>query len=230
MTRVAQGRDTHLTRDEIAAAALAEFDRGREPTIRVLAKALRVSPAAIYHHFDSRAAIVDGAVELVWSEVVAEGSELVPDPLDAEPVEVLMGAALATRRAWMRHYHLAPYMAATPGTSDFFSGALAVFANAFERLGLEGADAPATFHAYASHMIGAVLFAAARRAAKHARRGGPGAPEALSHRARPEAAGLASKATRRSLDEVMEISAVDPMRDEQLFARGLRRLIASFTA
>jgi AcrR family transcriptional regulator len=198
MTRLAKRRDTHLTREEIAAAALAEFDRGAEPSIRSLAAALRVTPSAIYHHFDSRAAIVEGAVELVWSEVGTEGSELVPDPLEEDPAEVLVGAAIATRRAWTRHNRLAPYMAATPASSDFLTGALAVFANAFERLGLEREQAGAAFYTYASYMIGSVL--------------------------------LASESTRRSLDQVMEVSAVDPERDEELFERGLRKLIASFTA
>jgi AcrR family transcriptional regulator len=198
MTRLAKRRDTHLTREEIAAAALAEFDRGAEPSIRSLAAALRVTPSAIYHHFDSRAAIVEGAVELVWSEVVAEGSELVPDPLEEDPVEVLVGGAKATRSVWTRHHRLAPYMTATPASSDSLTRALAVFANAFERLGLEGEQAGAAFYTYASYMIGSVL--------------------------------LASESTRRSLDQVMAVSAVDPARDEELFARGLRKLIASFTA
>jgi len=231
MTRLAKRRDTHLTREEIAAAALAEFDHGAEPSIRSLAAALRVTPSAIYHHFDSRAAIVEGAVELVWSEVVTEGSELVPDPLEEDPAEVLVGAAIATRRAWTRHNRLAPYMAATPASSDFLTRALAVFANTFERLGLEGEQAGAAFHTYASYMIGSVLFGTVRLAANHTLAAEGQAPRGpFRTEPRSGAAGLASESTRRSLDHVVEVSAVDPSRDEELFARGLRKLIASFTA
>ena len=77
MTRLARGRETHLTRAEIAEAALRRFDAGSEASIRELAADLRVAPSAIYHHFSSRVAIVDEALGLVWREAAEEGLELV---------------------------------------------------------------------------------------------------------------------------------------------------------
>src|SRR5688500_17069987 len=115
MTRLAENRDTHLTPGEVAAEALRQFDAGgAEPSIRSLAAALQVAPSAIYHHFDSRAAFVQGAVELVWQQSATEFLELVPEPYEEEPDVVLIAAGLAARRAWLAHYRLAPYMAATP--------------------------------------------------------------------------------------------------------------------
>lgn len=232
MTRLAEHRDTHLTPDEIAAEMLAQFDtRENEPSIRSLAAALKVKPAAIYHHYPSRAAVIEAAIALVWAEVNEDGYAMIPDPITADPADVLVAAAIATRRAWLRHYRLAPYMAATPESTDFISTALAVLANVFERLGYPGKEAAGRFHTYASYTLGAVLFAAARLSANEelekARVEGA-EPEGFHSEPDPEDAAHSSEATRISLDAVMEVSAVDPDRDEQLFADGLRRLIKSF--
>jgi TetR/AcrR family transcriptional regulator, tetracycline repressor protein len=208
MTRLAANRDTHLTPAEIATEALGQFDAGAaEPSIRSLAAALRVAPSAIYHHYGSRAAIVQAAVELVWAESATEFLRLVPQPYETEAEEALVAAGIATRRAWLAHYRLAPYMAATPQASEPITNALTLLASLFERLGLEGEHAATAFHTYSSFMIGAVLFAAARR----------GANEELGERSENGGYGR--------FDEVMLVSVADPARDEELFAEGLRRLI-----
>lgn len=231
MTRLAENRDTHLTPAEVAAEALRQFDAGgAEPSIRSLATALQVAPSAIYHHFDSRAAIVHGAVELVWAESGTRFLELVPEPYEAEPDEVLVAAGLATRRAWLAHYRLAPYMAATPEATESITSALGLMANLFEGLGLEGERAAAAFHTYSSFMIGAVLFAAARRAANEKLvegNGSGGEGESFYAELDPAVARRSSERTRVSFENVMEVSVVDPARDEELFAQGLRRLVES---
>ena len=116
MARLAADRDTHLTRAEIAQEALRQFDaRGKEPSIRSLAAALRVAPTAIYYHFPSQAAIYQSVVELVWAQATASLLELVPRPLDADPVDVLVASGIATRRAWVEHFSVARFMAETNG-------------------------------------------------------------------------------------------------------------------
>ena len=105
-------------------------------------------------------------------------------------------------------------------------------ANLLERMGLEGEDAAIPFHAYASYTLGASLFAATRRVANEqlARDAGEESSPAGRFRSQPHPA-LASRSreeTRAALDDMMDLSAVDPDRDEQLFELGLRRLIASF--
>jgi AcrR family transcriptional regulator len=227
MTRLAAKRDTHLTRAEIAAEALRQFDAGGdEPSIRSLASALKVAPSAIYHHYGSRADIVHAAVALVWDQATTELLELVPMPFDADPSEVLVASGIATRRAWLAHYRLAPYMAATPESNEFITNALGLLANVLERMGLKGERAAAALHTYSSFTIGAVLFAAARRAAnEQLAANGQGSREQFAPRS--SSVGGSTEDTRASIAEVMEVSVADPERDEELFADGLRRLVAS---
>lgn len=217
MPRLAADRSTHLTPTEIAAEAMRQFDAGPgEPSIRSLAAALRVAPAAIYHHFPSQAAIFQAAVEMVWNEASAELLRLAPHPLSADPVEVLVAAGVATRRTWLAHHRLSRYMAATPEGNQFTTNALGLMARVFEGIGLTGEQAAKSFHAYATFMIGAVLYAAANRTAN----------EQLASERRDRL----GKQARLSLDNVMEVSIADPTRDEELFVQGLRRLVESLTA
>lgn len=226
MARIAADRDTHLTRAEIAQEALRQFDeRRKEPSIRSLAAELHVAPTAVYYHFASQAAIYQAVVELVWGEATGYLLELVPRPLDADPVDVLVASGIATRRAWVEHFAVAPYMAATPEANEFMSNALGLMANLFERLGLEDDEAAKAFHFYGSFLIGATLFAAQRNEANvRLDTNGDGPHE---HRAY-----MKDQRRRRrkglSIDDIADLSVVDPKRDEQLFEEELRRLVESF--
>ncbi len=228
MTRLAKDRDTQLTSDEIVEQALRQFDTGgTEPSIRSLASELQVAPSAIYHHFPSRAAIIRGAVDRVWNESFVEMLKLVPKPLDVDPREVLVAAGIATRRAWLAHYSLAPYLTANPEADEFTRNSLGLMAILLERLGLEGDAAAAAFHSYTSFMIGSVLFAASRLVAND-QLGPVEQPFRLDYD--PSVERQTTDATRKALDEVMELSIVDPERDEELYAWGLRRLVDSLVA
>jgi AcrR family transcriptional regulator len=221
MTRLARGRETHLSRGEIAAVALRRFDEGKEASIRELAAELGVAPSAIYHHFPSRTAIVDEALGLVWREAAEEGMRLIGDRI-GDPVEVLLTAALATRRAFGRHHAIAPYLAATQAANERLVSNLGLLAGALEGLGLSGEEAAEAFHAYGSYAIGSTLVLAARL--------NFGAEAAAPSRpAEGNAEGDPTAATRRALEGMMDLSYSDPKRDEELFLDGLRRLIASFT-
>ena len=227
MARIAKGRDRVLTREEIAAETLRQFDMGAEPpSIRALAAALGVAPSAIYHHFESQAAIVQAATELVWEEATRDFLSVCPDPYNDDAAEVLVTAGIATRRAFGRHYRIAPFLAASPETTEFMTELLGLLAVVFERLGLRGEDASVSFHTYASFTIGAVLFAATRRVASEQLgiTGKPGRPRPRDGDAPKPQAGA-----RRAFDDAIDVPATDPARDEALFAAGLRRLIQSFT-
>lgn len=230
MTRLAHGRDTHLLPEEIAAEALRQFDLGSsDPSIRQLAAALGVTPSAIYHHFSSRAAIVQAAVDLVWAEVVAELLEVVPAPLRADPVQVLIATGVATRRAFSRHHRVAPYMAATPQSNELQANTLALMASVFERMGMTPEQASEAFHAYSSYTVGSTLFAATRRVAnEQLARAGTTVGERFRSDPDPALARLSRPETRAALDAVVDLSTIDPDRDEELFAHNLRRLIESF--
>jgi AcrR family transcriptional regulator len=224
MARLPNDRDTHLTPEEIVGEALRQFDDGEaEPSIRSLAAALHVTPSAIYHHFGSRAKIIDGCVERVWREAMTEVLAIEPRPLEVDPAEVLVIVGVATRRAWLRHVHLSPYLAASPEMGEFTRNAFMLMADLFPRMGLEGERGGTAFHAYATFMIGSVLFAAGRQAADErlARSGRP--PRAPVDSADPDP-------TRRALAEMMDVSSADPERDERLFENALRRLVASLTS
>ena len=230
MTRLAEGRSTHLDRSEIAVETLRLFDEGNDPSIRQLAKVLGVTPSAIYHHFDSRAKIVQAAVELVWYEILAESFDEIGDPFEADPLEFLLTTAFVTRRVFSRHYAIAPYLAATPESDELSANTLAIMANVFERLGLTGTDAAEAFHAYASYVFGNSLFAANRLAANaelDISTVEPGRLERFRSQADGEVAQRSSPETRAAIDGVMDISMVDPERDSELFATGLRRLLDS---
>lgn len=138
-----------------------------------------------------------------------------PDPYNEDPAEVLVAAGITTRRAFGRHYRIAPFIAARAETTGFMTEVLGVLAVVFEHLGLQGEDASVSFHTYASFAIGAVLFAATRRVANE-KLGIPG------NRGQERTA-------RRPVDDAINIPATDPARDEELFAAGLRRLIQGFT-
>ena len=108
MTRLAHGRTTHLERAEIAAETLRFFDAGDDPSIRQLASALQVTPSAIYHHFASRAEIVQAAVDIVWQEILVDLLARVGDPFETDPFPRSQSGRLSssTRRSrptWPRH-------------------------------------------------------------------------------------------------------------------------------
>lgn len=222
MARIAKGRDRVLTREEIAAETLRQFDTGKDaPSIRALAAALGVAPSAIYYHYESQSTIVQAATELVWGEVAHDFLAAIPDPLDADPVEVLVTAGLVTRRTFGRHYRIAPFLAASPEPNDFVTEVLGMLGVVFERLGLEGEEAAVSFYAYTSFVIGTVLFAATRRIANEQL--GIGGKEDRARR-RPGAG------ARLALDDAIDLPSRDPALDEELFAAGLRRLVQSFVS
>lgn len=222
-------RITHLTPDEIVTEALRQFDVGpTEPSIRSLTTALGVAPGAVYHHFASQAAIWQMAVERVWDDAGIELFSLVPDPFTADPVEALVGVGLATRRTWLRHHRLSRYMAATPGSNQFRSDAIALMAGLFERLGLSGEEAAMAWHSYASFEVGAVLYAAANRTANEQLTAEGGDPrERFSSPPEPAWTDHSADQTRQAMHAITEVSITDPQRDEELFVIGLRRLIRS---
>jgi len=230
MTRLAEGRSTHLERSEIAAETLRLFDQGNDPSIRQLAKELAVTPSAIYHHFESRTEIVQAAVDLVWQEILTNIFTEVGDPFKADPMEVLITTGVQTRHGFANHYALAPYMAAVPESDEITAGALGMIANIFERYGIRGERAAEAFHAYASYVFGTSLFNANRIAARAELEDEALANDRLERfrsKTPAEVADLSDQETRSALDSVIDLSIFDPKKDEALFENGLRRLMES---
>ncbi len=149
----------------------------------------------------------------MWQEAFAIGQELVPDVRAADPGEVLVAAGVATRRAFVRHGLLAQHLAEIPEIDQRLVDNLSLLSDAFERVGLRGDAAAVAFHTYASYVIGSTLFVTIRAVA-----GPPAIAEADP--------GDPSSDTRAALRRMMVVSAADPQRDEELFAHGLRQLVA----
>jgi hypothetical protein len=225
--------DTALTPEMIAAEALLQFDHGeREPDAGSLAAALGVERSEIERQFPGQPEIIRAAVAEVWKEVVVGLLQLSPKPLEDEPHRVLVAMGIASRRTWLTHYRLAPYLAASPEVDDFTRNSIGIMANLLERIGLEGEQAANAFHSYTSFMIGSVLFATARASANEQFTGHPHGDPEMRFRTEhsPTIAQSSSEATREAIDKMMELSAVDPARDEELYARGLQRLVESLTS
>lgn len=229
MTRLAAGRTTHLEREEIASETLRLFDEGKDPSIRQLASALNVTPSAIYHHFDSRAAIVQSAVDLVWSEILAETTAEIGNPFEADPFDALFKMGVYTRRAFLRHYTIAPYMTVVPSSPELVAGGAAIFANVFERLGVTGDEAGDAFHYFGTYCFGSALYAASRRKAD-LELNAPRLDHDQMEKVRSEA-GLSETSaveTRAGIDRVLELAETDPDRDESLFMKGLEQILNGF--
>lgn len=94
-----------LTRERVLEGALALADEvGIDAfTIRKLATELDVKPMTIYHHVPSKDAIIDGMVELVFSEI-----EMPPEELDWKPA--IRRRAESARAVLARHPWAPPLM------------------------------------------------------------------------------------------------------------------------
>ncbi len=89
-----------LTRDRVLAAAVSLADEiGLESlTIRKLAAALEVGPMTIYHHVPSKEAIIDGIVDIVFTEIASPPPDL--DWKAAMRVRCESAREVLTRHPW----------------------------------------------------------------------------------------------------------------------------------
>ena len=232
MPRLAKGRTTQLSAGEIARAALGQFDTSTNAlSMRSLAAALGVSPASIYHYFPTEEAVIRAAMALVFEEAIAEFLEAVPltvDLLPGDPHVLLEGSALAMRRAFLRHFRIAIYIAMDPQPSSQLAGVIAIFGAAFEQLGLTGERAGEALFAFGHFVYGSILISASTRMADqrfNARRGGFSVVDIV-----PGDAPRVSKETVASLQEVMDSSFAGTDEEERLFLTSIRALVSGLVA
>jgi AcrR family transcriptional regulator len=98
-------RRARLTRDRVLQTAvdLADADGIDALTIRRLAEQLGVEPMSLYYHVPNKEAILDGIVDLVFTEVEqAAGGFVVPET-DAAWKSSLRARILAARTVMLRH-------------------------------------------------------------------------------------------------------------------------------
>ena len=132
---------TPLTRDRILEAAVGLADRtGIEAlTIRKLATELDVKPMTLYHHVDGKEAVLDGMIDLVFSEIALPGEDLAWR-------DAVRGRCLSTREVLVRHPWSVPLMESRrspgPATLRHHEAMLACFLDS-------GMSMQLTAHAYA---------------------------------------------------------------------------------
>jgi AcrR family transcriptional regulator len=132
---------TPLTRDRILEAAVGLADRtGIEAlTIRKLATELDVRPMTLYHHVDGKEAVLDGMIDLVFSEIALPGEDLAWR-------DAVRGRCLSTREVLVRHPWSVPLMESRrspgPATLRHHEAMLACFLDS-------GMSMHLTAHAYA---------------------------------------------------------------------------------
>jgi AcrR family transcriptional regulator len=137
-----------LTRDRVLEGAIALADEvGMEGfTIRKLATAIDVKPMTIYHHVPNKEAIIDGMVDLIFTEID------VP-PTDIDWTEAMRQRARSARAALARHPWATPLMESRtnpgPATLDHHEAVLGCLRRA-------GFSIEMTAHAYA--LIDAYLY------------------------------------------------------------------------
>lgn len=157
MTTQPAGRTrTPLTRGRVLAAAveLADADGVDALTMRRLAQRLSVEPMSLYHHVANKAALLDGVVEVVVDEILADVTRVEA----AEPLTdwraTLRRRVLTARPVLLRHRWapdlLSRSQAFGPGVARYFDGVLGILRGGGFSYGL----AHQALHALGSRAIG----------------------------------------------------------------------------
>src|ERR671922_764144 len=94
----ATDRRVPLSRERLLRGAIAVADAGgiAELTIRSLAQALGVKPMSLHHHVPNKEAILDGVVDIVFSEIDLP-------PTDADWRQAMRRRAVSARTGLRRH-------------------------------------------------------------------------------------------------------------------------------
>jgi AcrR family transcriptional regulator len=143
-----------LNREYVLRTALALIDRdGVEAlSMRRLGAEMGVDPMAIYHYLPSKAALLDGVVELLYSEM--KPLEIPAGESWTEGAAAAMRAFRATLRAHPRAVGIVgTHPAVTPGMLDLLDSSLGLLTSA----GLGAAEALDLMNCVALYTIGQVL-------------------------------------------------------------------------
>jgi AcrR family transcriptional regulator len=108
-TKPDTGKRPPLTRERLLRGAIAIADRAGigALTIRSLAHELGVKPMSLYHHVANKDAILDGIVDLVFSEIDLP-------PADTDWQQAMRHRALSARNVLRRHPWATPLMESRP--------------------------------------------------------------------------------------------------------------------
>jgi AcrR family transcriptional regulator len=158
MPRIASGRDSPLSRDEIIDAALAIADvEGLDAlTTSRLAASVGVSQMALYRHFANKGEIVRAALGRVWDDALAL------EDLPSEPFEVIVQASLSVWRAFLAHPSVAGLVGAIPELSPELEERTNNIALLLQLAGIPADEVADAYSALATYTLGAVLLIGSR--------------------------------------------------------------------
>jgi len=113
-----------------AAVELADAEGIDALTMRGLAQRLGVEPMSLYHHVANKAALLDGVVEMVVEEILADVTAIETAAPQDDWRTALRRRVLAAREVLLRH-RWAPELIARsevfgPGVARYFDGVLAI--------------------------------------------------------------------------------------------------------
>lgn len=158
MPRIAAGRKTPLTREEIVDAALAISDEeGLDAlTTSRLAKAVGVSQMALYRHFASKDEILQAALDRVWDDA------LTLDEIPSDPVEIVVQASLSVWRAFLAHPSVASLVGAVPDPTPELEERTNNIALLLQMVGIPEDQIATAYTTLATYTLGAVLLIGSR--------------------------------------------------------------------
>lgn len=156
MARRTRGTSAGLTRERIAAAAVALVDRdGLERfAVRRLADELGVDPMSIYSHIKGKAALLDAVSEAVLAEVTVD------EVATHDWAQIARATAHSYRATAYRHPHVVALLATRPQTSPTALAALERLLTAMRAAGLPEraiADTPLLLFSFLNGYLLAVL-------------------------------------------------------------------------
>jgi AcrR family transcriptional regulator len=156
--RIAAGRKTPLTPDEIIDAALAIADvEGLDAlTTSRLAARVGVTQMALYRHFANKGEIVQAALDRVWEDA------LTLDHVPSDPIEILVEASLSVWRAFLAHPSMAGLVGAVPEPTPELADRTNNIALLLQLVGFPPDQVANAYTSIATYTLGAVLLIGSR--------------------------------------------------------------------
>jgi AcrR family transcriptional regulator len=121
-----------LSRERVleTAVALADSEQLGSVTMRRLASELGVEAMSLYYHVANKEALLDGMMEVVFTEILDEVGAIPSPPPESDWKEALRARILTSRRVLLRHPWAPAVLEArtslSPGAAFYFEGILAI--------------------------------------------------------------------------------------------------------
>jgi len=216
MARLAAGRTTALTADEIVDVALRQVDDfGLDSlTMGNIAAELNVSQMALYRHFDSKGHLLRAMLDRVWNEGMAIGS------LPEDPIEIMVAGAMSLWQAFARHPQIGVLLGATPEMGQQAENIAIGVEVVMRHAGFDPEHLGEAYLPISTYMLGAIALLGSRVAAK-----GPMAPVTTAEARRGFEASPSEMGS-----QILRCMVPTMAEAEASYERGLRALVSGLLA